>query len=413
MPAERLKVLMFAEAVTLAHVARPLCLASALDPSCYDVTIACDPRYARFVQSGEAPGLRRYVPLHSISPERFIHALAMGRPVYDQATFATYVEQDRALIAAFRPDVVVGDFRLSLSVSARLEKRPYLAISNAYWSPDCADGFPLPVLPMTRLLPLAVAKPLFDFFRPLAFAGHCRPMNQLRLKHGMGSLGNDLRRVYTDADHLLLADSPVLFPVASFKQRSSFLGPLLWSPQIALPSWWRELRDDQPVVYVSFGSSGSPVVLTRVLQALAGLPLQVVASTAGRPLPKQVPTNARIADYLPGDLATARASLVICNGGSLSVQQALMEAVPVLAVASNMDQFMNMLPVQDAGAGLMLRADRINTNQVRQACEILLDPSVGKAAAQRLRSRVALQNKPAAQVFEAAVAGLLKLPARH
>lgn len=406
MPAERLKVLMFAEAVTLAHVARPLCLATALDPSRYDVTVACDPRYARFVQSAESGKRWRYLPLHSIPSERFVRALARGTPVYDSATLAAYAEQDNALIRAVRPDVVVGDFRLSLSVSARLLKCPYLAISNAYWSPDYAGGFPLPVLPMTRLLPLWMAQPLFDFFRPLAFVGHCRPMNQLRMQHGMSSLGHDLRRVYTDADHLLLADSPGLFPVSLDADRHSYLGPLLWSPQMVLPSWWQELREDQPIVYVSLGSSGSTKVLARVLAALAGLPLQVVASTAGAPLPDKVPANTQVADYLPGDVATARANLVICNGGSLTVQQALMAGVPVVGVASNMDQFMNMAPVHAAGAGITLRADRITTASVRKACENLLDHSLGRAAAQRMGQQMA-QEKTAAEVFEEAVTVLL------
>ena len=55
------------------------------------------------------------------------------------------------MIREVEPDVVVGDFRLSLSVSARVAGVPYLAITNAYWSPYARQRFPLPELPVVRM----------------------------------------------------------------------------------------------------------------------------------------------------------------------------------------------------------------------------------------------------------------------
>ena len=46
-----------------------------------------------------------------------------------------YVEEDLRLIDSFRPDVVVGDFRVSLAISARKARIPYVNVTNAYWSP--------------------------------------------------------------------------------------------------------------------------------------------------------------------------------------------------------------------------------------------------------------------------------------
>ncbi len=45
------RVLFFAEAVTLAHVARPITLAKGLDPTRYEVVMACDPRCQQFLQA--------------------------------------------------------------------------------------------------------------------------------------------------------------------------------------------------------------------------------------------------------------------------------------------------------------------------------------------------------------------------
>ena len=50
-----------------------------------------------------------------------------------------------------RPGVVVGDFRLSLSISARLAGIPYVALINAHWSPWSTQRFPLPELPIVNV----------------------------------------------------------------------------------------------------------------------------------------------------------------------------------------------------------------------------------------------------------------------
>jgi hypothetical protein len=95
--------------------------------------------------------------------------------------------------------------------------------------------------------------------------------------------------------------------------------------------------------------------LPRVLQALAPLPVSVIAATAGHADGGPWPDNARVASYLPGTLAARRASLVICNGGSPSTQQALAAGVPVLGIAGNLDQYLNMQGVLAVGAGRCLR----------------------------------------------------------
>ncbi|MBI3366893.1 MAG: glycosyl transferase family 1 [Burkholderiales bacterium] len=398
-----MRILFFAEAVTLAHVARPLALAGALTPGRHEIVIACHPRYAAFADAGPW----RRVDLNSIAPAQFTQALARGAPVFDLPTLQAYVAEDRALIAQHRPDVVVGDFRLSLSVSARLAGVPYIAISNAYWCPGYAGGYALPVLPMTRFMPVALASLLFNIARPLAFALHCRPLNRLRRQHGLPGFGNDLRRAYTDADHVLIADDPSLYRVDGPTAMQTAIGSLAWSPPIAPPPWWNEPAPaDTPDVYVTLGSSGPRAMLAAALRALAPLPVRVIASSAGAAAPTDLPPNARIAPYLPGDAAAARSRLVICNGGSLTVQQALAVGVPVLGLASNMDQFLNMAPIVAAGAGLTLRADRATPASIRSASQALLSHPAHAAAARALQAR--MQPDPAIGAkFEAVATRLL------
>jgi len=96
------------------------------------------------------------------------------------------------LLQAVQPDLVIGDFRLSLSVSARLQRTPYITVSNAYWSPWVRQHYTVPNLPLTGVLPIWLADPLFRLIRPLAFASHAVPLNRVRRRHGLPSLGSDL-----------------------------------------------------------------------------------------------------------------------------------------------------------------------------------------------------------------------------
>ncbi|WP_229208114.1 glycosyltransferase [Duganella sp. Root198D2] len=377
---QRKKILFVAEAVTLAHVGRPLALSASLDRTEYEVHFACADRYGFCFEGAD---LVRWT-IHSIPNQQFLQALADGKPVYDAATLAGYVEEDLQLLRQVRPDVVVGDFRLSLSISARLAGVPYVSLINAYWSPFVEQEYIVPSLPLTRFLPIPLANALFKLARPLAFALHTIPLNKVRRRHGLPSLGWDLNRVYTDADYTLYADVPELFPPHDLPANHAFIGPVLWSPPLPLPNWWDQLPAGRPLVYVTVGSSGHGALLPGVLRALAGLPLTVLAATVGMVKLDAVPDNARVADFLPGEEAARRAALVICNGGSPTSHQALAAGVPLVGIAGNLDQFLNMQGIVAAGAGALLRADRFDEAALRQAVEGLLATPAASAAARQL-----------------------------
>lgn len=386
---QRRRILFIGEAVTLAHVARPVALAQGLDPRQYAITLACDARYhSLFAASSFEPR-----PLRTIPSAQFLHCLAKGKPVYDVATLRAYVRNDLALIDAAQPDLVVGDFRISLGVSARVAGVPYFTITNAYWSPYSQLPFPLPEHPMTQLLGVTVPQALFTLTRPLVFAYHARPLNRVRRDYGLPSLSFDLREVYTDADQTLYADIPYFVPTAPLPSHHHWLGPILWSPSVEPPPWWATLPDDRPIVYVTLGSSGAgDRLLPIVLQGLANLPVTVIAATAGGPAPTPLPDNARVAAYLPGVEAAARSRLVICNGGSLTTQQAVAAGVPVIGIAGNMDQHLNMLCMERAEAGVRLRAGRLSSSQLRMTAETVLQSRRYHEGVARLRQTMQQHN---------------------
>src|SRR6266540_3189826 len=296
------KALFIAEGVTLAHVGRSIRLGSILQREGIDVELACDPRYARFFTGLDFP----VRSIRSIPSDTFLDALARGRPVFSTETVRAYVSDDLSLLGSVKADVVIGDFRLSLSVSARVAGIPYVNVTNAYWSPYARPRFEVPSLALTRLVGLPLAKALFPIARPFAFALHAIPMNRARRAYQLPPLGWDLRRVYCDGDLTLYADFPELIPIFGSPPSHKYIGPVLWSPPVEPPAWWND--------------------------AIGG-----------------------------------KACAVVCNGGSATCQQALVHGVPVVGIPSNLDQYLNMHYIERFGAGKLVRSDRASATTIRQA----------------------------------------------
>jgi UDP:flavonoid glycosyltransferase YjiC (YdhE family) len=363
------KALVIAEAVTLAHVGRSIRLASILHREGIDVELACDSRYGRFLPDLDFPVLS----IRSISTASFLAALARGSPVYSAETLTAYVSEDLALFKTSQPDLVVGDFRLSLSVSARVAGIPYVTVTNAYWSPYARPRFRMPSLPFAHLLSPGLADAAFAIARPLAFAAHALPLNRVRHAYGLPGLGWDVRRVYCDGDLTLYADIPELIPIFSAPTTHRYIGPVLWSPPVELPAWWHDVIAGEPPIYVSLGSSGQARLLPMVIEALTPLNRPIVVATAGRA--GELPQRPRlwVSDFVPGEAISAKACAVVCNGGSQTTQQALVHGVPVVGIVGNLDQLLNMDYIERAGAGTLVRADRARMNTIREATRRVID----------------------------------------
>lgn len=393
--AARERILFFAEGVTLAHVVRLKVLAQTLDPRRYEVWFATSD-FNPMIFAGTGFHCRQVT---SMGPSRMARRVAHGRRPYDRSTLRHYVSEDLALLEALQPKLVVGDFRLSLSISAPKLGVPYAALINAYWSPTAVrDAFPMPEHPLIDLIGFERVKPHFSKALPFVFDHFARPINAVRRLYGLAPVGS-LLEVLTFGDMTLYPDVPELTPVADLPANHHFIGPVLWAPRATLPWFWNRLRADRPCIYVTLGSSGDSRALGAVLEAVRRLPVQAIVSTAGRTVTGEIPDNVWVSDFVPGDLAARRSELVVCNGGSATGYQALHEGVPVLGLPFNLDQYLAMAAIERMGAGELVRSGWADAATVRAAIERMLASSSHRLAAQRagaaLRSIDPLQRFPA------------------
>lgn len=375
------RILFLVEAATLAHVVRPLVLARSLDPESYEIFWACAPRYQNII--GKLPFHTR--TLNSISSERFVKAAADGGLPYDTATIREYVKEEINLIKEIKPDVVVSDFRFSSTISTKITGVPCVTITSAYWSPYSLLRLPVPEHPLPRLLGVRIfellypilLKPIYSFF----FALYSLPVNRVLREYGFPALKLDLRYIHSAGNYTLYADLPELVPTRTLPATHRFIGPLLWSPDISLPSWWDRVPKDKPIIYVSLGSSGKQELLPMVLETLSKLDVYMLAVTAGRIELNSIPANAFVSEYLPGHEAVARANLVICNGGSPTTYQALAAGKPMIGIPSNVDQYLNMQAICRAQAGIMIRSDMVNPLSLKLAVtDMLSQPAFNQVA---------------------------------
>ncbi len=408
----RLRVLFVSEAVTLAQVVRLAVLARGLPRDRYEVHFAAshfDPMIFGAVDAG--PALQRW-PILSLAARTVERRVRGGRRLYGPRILRRYLAEDLRLIDAVKPDVIVGDLRLSLAVAAPLRGVPHASLINAYWSPHAVrSAWPMPDHPIVSLLGSRLAAQYFPRALPFVFDHFAAPVNRLRETHGLPRIGT-LPEVLCAGDMTLHPDPEALVPTVGAPAHHRHIGPVFWSPTMSKPAWWDKLDPGRPTAYVTLGSSGRTEVVPHALTALAGLGFQTLLSTAGRPLPARLPAHTWAAPYLPGNECAERADVVISNGGSTTSYQALAAGRPVVGIASNLDQYLAMDVISRAGAGVLCRGGEASVTGIAAAvARTMDDPAIPAAALRVAQAFVAKSPEDtSADRFERSLEALLMPP---
>ncbi len=318
------RILIFAEAVTLAHVARPIALSRILRELGHDVCIAAAPAADRWLDAEEVARQQ----IDSIASTAFLRALERGSPPYDTTTLKRYVEDDLRAIAAWTPDIVIGDFRLSLYISARLAGKPYGAIANAYWSRRYWSGVDAPEVAPLSWLPRRLADPIFRAVYPAAFAWHALPFHRACRSYGV-----DLRASISGTSTPLPTRrrSPMSKHFTN-RRRARPMRPFSsghWHGSPSEPSRCLSSRTGRRSCLCRWGArdrDGRWVVRSmrsRICRCAEWLRPARAAARARCP-----PTACYFAEFLPYSQACKRASVVVCNGGTPAIYAALAAGMP-------------------------------------------------------------------------------------
>ena len=171
------------------------------------------------------------------------------------------------------------------------------------------------------------------------------------------------------------------YPRSDLPPNTSFIGPVFSPPSaVPLPEWWGDLDGPRPVVHVTQGTIDNHD-LTRLigptLTGLADSDVLVIVSTGGRPINDvgAVPSNVRVAEFLPYDLLMPLTDVYVTNGGFGGVQYALSHGVPMVVAEDTEDKPEVAARVSWSGTGINLRSGTPTAESIRDAVQrVLAEP---------------------------------------
>jgi MGT family glycosyltransferase len=160
-----------------------------------------------------------------------------------------------------------------------------------------------------------------------------------------------------------------------------FVGtPPIIPGQAPLPPWAHDLDGSRKVVLVTQGTVANHnfgLLIAPTLAALANEPdVLVVATMGGRPveaIPGAVPSNARVASFLPFEWLLPRVDALVTNGGYGSVNQAMSFGIPLVTAGMTEDKADVNARVAWSGVGLNLATNEPTKEALRAAIRTVLD----------------------------------------
>jgi UDP:flavonoid glycosyltransferase YjiC (YdhE family) len=169
--------------------------------------------------------------------------------------------------------------------------------------------------------------------------------------------------------------------------------------QARLPPWAHELDGSRKVVLLTQGTLANhnfQLLIAPTLAALANEPdVLVVATAGGRPvdaIPGAIPSNARVASYLPFEWLLPHVNVLVTNGGYGSVNQAMSFGIPLVTAGMTEDKADVNARVAWSGVGVNLATNEPTPEALRAAVRTVLDRPAYRMRASQMADEFARIN---------------------
>ena len=293
---------------------------------------------------------------------------------------AAMVDGVEAAVDGYGPDVVVTDQQaLAGGVVARRRGLPWATSASTF---------------------AELTRPYASM--PKVEAWVAERLEAFQLGHGVG--GGDLRF----SEHLVISYTvPELAGPVQVPCSPAFVGPALGERAPAPSFPWEWLDPARQLVVVSLGTHNQEAGprLYRVLVEAAGSVLRGGSVSSGRlegrpglqmvlaappELVGPVPGNVLVRPSVPQLALLARCSAVVTHGGVNTVNECLVEGVPMVLAPIRDDQPIVAGRVAAVGAGIQVRFGRVQPAEMAVALRSVLDDPAYRAAARRIGASFAL-----------------------
>jgi UDP:flavonoid glycosyltransferase YjiC (YdhE family) len=246
------------------------------------------------------------------------------------------------LVVEFNPDVIVDFWNPFACITARILNKPLITVIQA-------DGHP-------------ANKGFIWWKEPHEKIPSALPaINRVLTGYGLQPVTKT--EELNLGDLTLIVGAPETDPLPKGGQ-GSFIGPLLWQKSNAeLPSWFNEIDDGKPLIWVYSGNPryapkktvfDSEIIIRACIEGLGDEDVQVVLTTGHHSLPKKyqpLPGNFHFATYVPGLTLAEKCDVLIHHGGYGSCQTGLYSGTPAVIIPTFSERESNARRIASLGAG--------------------------------------------------------------
>jgi MGT family glycosyltransferase len=278
------------------------------------------------------------------------------------------VKDELKVIEAFKPDAIVGDFRLTAAISSKVAKIPYISVVNGYMT-DYFDPVDVMIPKDTRPFDYkvaSIASKAIQRVQKRTLATHFREVAQ---KYGLKKLVSLYD--FLTGDLTLIADLPEFCPLENLPRNFRYIGPLIWEGlNDTVPDYLKDLSSSKQLIYATTGNTGKETFIQLIIDAFKNDPSYEVVLTTGAFIhPDAVPniSNIYVASFIPGSEILKQSQAIIHCGGNGTTYQALSQGVPAVVIPFNNDQTINAWLIKRNKVGIPLSLSELTGDKVKLA----------------------------------------------
>lgn len=317
-----------------------------------------------------------------------------------------------------KPDLLIYGFWPIASIARRMtipqtKTIAFLPIPLTEPLVDFVNSFPdeLPLARLPRVIQRFIFRVLPRAAKLKSPALKHKSIRKAALNSGWTGLGGagPLNHVFDmlRSDLYMINDFPVFYDTSAFGDRFVFTGPVYakLGAQVITDARINEIlrpENTRPKLFCSLGSSGDKSALLEIIKTFnhgagrdwSGIILSPPSicdlETARAALDNE---NVYITDqFVPAKEINKLVDLVICHGGQGTLQTAITSGVPLVGVAAQPEQKLNLDHLQDFGMAIRIPVWKWKTARIRAAAQrVLGDKTYPQKARELMRMSESLQ----------------------
>lgn len=341
------------------------------------------------------------------------YKMTMNDFIGDKRLAKSLIEGEVIAYSDIQPDVVIFGFWPMAGLAYRMMSRKILGICYVplpVTTPEYLNIVPdIPEhVPFFARFPRPMRKILLKYV-PLFIKRRVPPLRQpniLWAAFKAGWKGEPLVNLFDflKADLTIVNDLPDYYCQTALPESVVFSGPVFCrsksnepvDPQIQKIF---SASNTNRKIFCTLGSSGSREQLLEIVRSFtygegrdwngvilspnAVCPIEDARRILG---PSQ---NVYITDkFVPAEKVNALADIVICHGGQGTLQTALHSGTPLVGVATQAEQFLNLYNVELQGAGIRIPVNDWNAQNIQMSVQKIIADRQFKISAMRLKKRM-------------------------